>query len=121
MADAVKSKPDEFDVIRFVNQNVLDAAIERVSKYADKVRIGSLSQKEATIIAQDTESSILEMLFTGIFEAKTEDFLRLMKDITEETREHKSYFDKKLKELNAKAAADAMPVPSGGQKGDEEK
>lgn len=121
LADAVKSKPDEFDVIRFVNQNVLDAAIERVSKYADKVRIGSLSQKEATIIAQDTESSILEMLFTGIFEAKKEDFLRLMKDITEETREHKSYFDKKLKELNAKAAADAMPVPSGGQKGDEEK
>jgi hypothetical protein len=118
LADAVRDKPDEFKVVRFVNQKVLDTVSDRVNKYADKVRIGSLSKKEAVIIAQNTESSVLEMLFTGVFEAETEEFLRIMKDITSETKEHKAYFDKQVEEMKVKTTGDAGAVSPGGQEGD---
>lgn len=113
VADALRDKPEEFRMVRFVNPQSLEVVIARLKNYADKVRKGMLSKKEAILIAQDTESSVMEVLLTGIFEAKTEEYRRLVRIITEETAEHKSYFDRQVKGIRKPAAPDAAEDAGG--------
>lgn len=118
VADALRDRPEEFKVIRFVNPQGLEVVIGRLKNYAAQVRNGILSKKDAILIAQDTESSVMEILLTGIFEAETEEYRQLIKSIADETAEHKSYFDSKVKEMRGPAAGDAAAPPAGGAKGD---
>jgi rubrerythrin len=99
VADAIKKKPSEFKSVRFINVTSLEGIIERIRYRTGRIKEGLIPKKDAILIAQDTESSLLEFLLAGMFESHTIAYRDLISGIIAETREHKQYFDKMMSEI----------------------
>ena len=109
VSDAIKDKPHEFKTVKFINVASLEGIIERIRYRTNRIKKGIFPKKNAILIAQDTESSLLEFLLAGMFESDTIAYRDLISGIIAETREHKSYFDKMMSEIKTNVAV-SKPV-----------
>lgn len=129
IADLIRKKPGKFTVVRFVNVSGMDAIVSRLKDQTKRVAANLIPQNDAVRIAVDTEDSLLEMLFTKIFETGDAEYQDLMSRIVSETVDHRDFFNKEAEALKAKKgepppshadiAAPADADPTAPQDGDE--
>lgn len=99
IAEIVKKGPSKFTLVRFINFAALNTVITRVKNYTNQIISTKLSQKDAILIARDTEDSVLEILHTKLFESDDFQYAKLMKRIESETIKHKTFFENSIKEI----------------------
>jgi hypothetical protein len=105
VADALKENPSEFREVRFMNVTSIEGSIGRIRRHTGKIKEGLFPKKDAILIAQNIESSLLEFLLAGMFESNKIAYRDLISGIIAETSEHKSYFDKLMSEIKTNVAA----------------
>jgi hypothetical protein len=109
IADIVKKKPGKFKIVRFVNISGMDAILSRLQHQTKRVDENLVTQKEAVLIAGDAENSLLEMLYTKIFETDDTEYQELISAIVAETVDHRDFFNQEAESLRTKKAAPPPP------------
>ena len=75
--------------------------IDSTKQDVERMKNRELTREQLLIIARDIENSLIENKFYELVRSKNEEFLKLIKEIKQQTMVHKSQLEERLKQLGA--------------------
>jgi hypothetical protein len=101
MASLIARNPALYAPARPIRVAAVDTILQGIDRVLQQLREGQVLKRKALTIAVDLENSLMEKRFHEMVQTADPAFLKLRHAITEQTRDHKERFAKRLAALNA--------------------
>jgi hypothetical protein len=101
MSSLIAQNPALYAPVRTIRLAAINTVVAGIDRVLQQLREGQLVKRKALTMAVDLENSLMEKRFYEMIQTADPAFLQLRHDITEQTREHKQRFERRLAALNA--------------------
>lgn len=97
----ISKNPALYAPARTIRMAAIDTVMAGIDRVLQQLRVGQVIKRTALTIALDLENSLMEKRLHDLVQTDDPAFLQLRHDVTEQTREHRERFAKRLAALNA--------------------
>jgi len=111
MADRLATNPDKFEMGRPLNSSSISSALAGLKNNQQRLEKGDLTAKEILATSRDMEIWLLGVKYPEIVRTKDAVYQALVREIVQQTEEHKKLLGRKLQEV---ARPKAKKVRSSG-------
>lgn len=94
----IKADPEYFEPGRTFSSTAISTLISGIEDNIQLIKNGELSGNRLLFTARSIEQSLIENKFFEIVKGYHEEFMKLLKEIVEETRSHKQKLDKMIQQ-----------------------
>ena len=105
MTRIVSLRPDHFEIGRLFNKTAIQTIMNGIKGHLKRLRKRAITRNQAINVARDLELSIIEKNFGEILRTTDVEYLTLVKEIEEDTRQHRNSIEQRMRELKTGATA----------------
>lgn len=96
LAGALMEHPDQFEIGRLFSEVAINTVISGLKKHIEGVREGIYDRSRILNIANDLESSILELRYVEVLKTRNVGYQNLLSKVVQDTANHRRLLKEKL-------------------------
>jgi len=99
MARIVAARPERFEIGRPFNQAAIRTVTAGIESQLKRLKEDRVARERLLYMARDTEASVMEKFYGEIVRTSDVEYLTLLKEITQETLDHKRGIEERIQAL----------------------
>jgi len=99
MARIVAARPERFEIGRPFNQAAIRTVTAGIESQLKRLKEDRVTRERLLYMARDTEASVIEKFYGEIVRTSDVEYLTLLKEITQETLDHKRGIEERIQAL----------------------